>query len=166
MHDLVEIVENTRESEVHTFLGIGVYTPLVGGQCAPQYWPMKPSNAHSPRPMNGPRTAASQPVRARDPAGVGGTRHGGRGARGPRQRGMASKPKRASDPHAASPSPSSQSQPPTGIHPTRPSSPKHAPRDSAPPTCRQRPRRSPTYPAPFSHVPLPLRASDWLTRPS
>jgi hypothetical protein len=61
-----------------------VYTPLVGGQCAPQYWPMKPSNAHSPRPMNGPRTAASQPVPARGPAGVGGTRHGGRGARGPR----------------------------------------------------------------------------------
>lgn len=61
-----------------------MYTPLVGGQCAPQYWPMKPSNAHSPRPMNGPRTAASQPVPARGPAGVGGTRHGGRGARGPR----------------------------------------------------------------------------------
>jgi hypothetical protein len=153
MHDLVEIVENTRESEVHTFLGIGVYTPLVGGQCAPQYWPMKPSNAHSPRPMNGPRTAASQPVRARDPAGVGGTRHGGRGARGPRQRGMASKPKRASDPHAAPaprPRPSlplESTQPALPLQSTRPATRLRLRVGSVPAGRPRTPPRSPTCPS-------------------
>lgn len=115
-------------------------------QCMPQCWPMKPSDAHSPRPREWPaRQQASQCPRAAQPAeGATGdetrrpraeaARHGeGEGQR---------KPKRPSDPHAASPS---QALPLESTQP-RPSSPKHAPRDSAPPTCRQRPR-------PVAHVP-------------
>nr|CAB3454791.1 unnamed protein product [Digitaria exilis]CAB3458457.1 unnamed protein product [Digitaria exilis] len=61
--------------------------------------------------------------------------------------------------------------PPSPLFPLEPTQPKpkRAPREAATHLLLRVgrvPARSPTYPAPLSHVPLPLRASDWPPHPS
>jgi hypothetical protein len=141
-------------------------TYVAGWWAMPQYWPMRPANATS-------MARARQPASARGPTD--GTRHGNEAPEAPRARGTAKargKPKRPSDPHAGPrrhltltrPCPCTTPPPCSQWNPPNPSRARPATR------LRLRvgrvPARSPTYPAARSHVPLPLRASDWPPRPS